>query len=213
MVIPFIILKHMCCVCADVVKQAAASSYNATPQEDIEMNHDNQTVLSSQPRTNTQSAASFPDTVLPNGASKTRTALANRSFRETEFLKLNPVPILWSVSTGPYEALAIQAVIAIPNSEFKRIKYNTISNVVTDLENMVLEYVELPPAHVLEKYKAMLQMAEPIVTFTDSEGIIRHKKYMFLTYSPVSHSWTDSHTGAAVTGLASPSEYLTANRY
>jgi hypothetical protein len=29
-----------------------------------------------------------------------------------------------------------------------------------------------------------------LLTFTDDEGIIRHKKYMFLTYNPVSNSCT-----------------------
>jgi hypothetical protein len=197
------------------VRQAAAVSYQATAQEDLEMNQNshsgqNNHSISSQPIRNTNSASAI--SANPNSATNTdANALANNSQKEINFFRLNPVPLQWSVLTAAYEALAIQAVIALSDSEYKRIKYNTISKVVTDLENMVLEYIPLPPANILERYQAILKVALPIPTFTDDEGIIRHKKYMFLTYNPVSNSWIDSHTGH--TGLASPAEYITANRY
>lgn len=217
MVIPLLVLKHMCCVCVNVVRQAAAVSYQATAQEDLEMNQNshsgqNNHSISSQPIRNANSASAI--SANPNSATNTdANALANYSQKEINFFRLNPVPLQWSVLTAAYEALAIQAVIALSDSEYKRIKYNTISKVVTDLENMVLEYIPLPPANILERYQAILKVALPIPTFTDDEGIIRHKKYMFLTYNPVSNSWIDSHTGHIITGLASPAEYITANRY
>jgi hypothetical protein len=37
MVVPFIVLKHMCCVCVDVEHQATRASYEAAPQHVSEM--------------------------------------------------------------------------------------------------------------------------------------------------------------------------------
>ena len=207
MVVPFLVLKHMCCVCANVVQQAAHASYSSAPQADIEM----PIIRQPAPMTNAQM-----DRANNNSINNSRT-LNGPAYREENvhdiFHRFNPIPIQWSVLTAAYEALAIQAVIATSETEHKRIKYNTISHMVTDMENMVLDYVPLPPAHVLDQYQARLRLAPPIPTFTDSERIIRHRTYMFLTYNPISHSWSDTHTNNTVTGLASPAEYTNASRY
>jgi hypothetical protein len=50
---------------------------------------------------------------------------------------------------------------------------------------VVLDYVPNPPPVVLDKYAAILNNAAPTPTFTDNEGTIRHKKYMFLTFNSV----------------------------
>jgi hypothetical protein len=63
MVIPLLVLKHMCCVCVNVVRQAAAVSYQATAQEDLEMNQ------------NSHSGQN------------------NNSQKEINFFRLNPVPL------------------------------------------------------------------------------------------------------------------------
>ena len=115
--------------------------------------------------------------------------------------------------SSAYEALSIQTAIAVSDSGFKRVKYDTANYVVTDMEMNRLDYVPKPPAQLIEKYETALKTAPSTPTFTDNEGTIRHKKYMFLTYRPTTNTWLNTQTNQQVTGLASPAEYQTATRY
>ncbi len=107
--------------------------------------------------------------------------------------------------TGPYDALSIQSAVAVSKTETKRVRYDPISRIVTDMEMNRLEYVPKPPANEAK--------SPPTETFTDNEGIIRHKTYMHLSYVPNSNMWVNLQTGQHLTGLASPKEYSTAVRY
>jgi hypothetical protein len=203
MVVPFLVLKHMCCVCVDVVNQASRASYDAAPQQDIEM----------------RNAPTSPPAAVNRRNSEIPSAPANPDFlvnyhnQEEQFLRLNPTPIQWSILTGPYEALSIQAAIAISKAASLRVRYDTISGTVTDMDFNNLEYVPKPPANIILTYEARLARSPPVGTFTDDEGIIRHKTYMFLSYVPNSNKWINIQTGQHITGLASPREYSTAVRY
>ena len=115
--------------------------------------------------------------------------------------------------TGPYDAISLQSAVNVSKTETKRVRYDPISRVVTDMEMNRMEYVPKPPANVLMNYEARLAKLPPIETFTDNEGVIRHKIYMHLSYMPNSNRWVNLQTGQPVTGLASPKEYSTAVRY
>jgi hypothetical protein len=198
--IPLIIIKHMCCACIQVVQKAATASYQAAPQTDPE----------SHPRTSTSNNKAASTASCPTRNSN---ILHNYSYKETQFLVHNPTTLQWTIQTAAYEAYSIQSVIAISDAEFKRIKYNTILNIVSDMENNPLAYVPNPPAQTIEKYKNMLRNASPTETFTDSENTIRHKKYAFLVFKPATCLWTNHQTNQAVTGLSNPAEYANATCY
>ena len=198
LVVPFIVLKHMCCVCFQVVQQARTAAYSATPKDEIEM----------------QGQTNIPTAPTEAGNSPTNSNIVrNYHFQEEQFYKLNPIALQWSIMSSAYEALSIQTAIAVSDSGFKRVRYDTANYVVTDMEMNRLDYVPKPPAQLIEKYETALKTAPSTPTFTDNEGTIRHKKYMFLTYLPTTNTWLNTQTNQQVTGLASPAEYQTATRY
>jgi hypothetical protein len=180
--LPILLLKQMCCVCLRVVQQTAINTYNSAAQNDAEAQ-------------NLQSpeAASAPISL---------DATNNHSYEETQFLQHNPTPVQWAVQKGAYDAYAIQAVVKGFNSEVKRIRFNTITNNVTGLDNSPLNY--LPPQLILDQYHAALTNATPTATFSDNEGTIRHKVFMHLTYNPNTSIWHNAQSGLAITGIPNP---------
>jgi hypothetical protein len=202
--VPFIVLKNLCCVCAQVVRHSASAQYRAAPQLDVEM----------QNYATRRNNASAPQTEPGNqSGSGGLNVLQNCSYRETLFLQFNPTAIQWSVQLAAYEAYMIQAAINTSDTDIIRIRLNTVTNRVTDMDNNVLDYVPNPPPAVLDKYAAILNNAAPTPTFTDNEGTIRHKKYMFLTFNPVTRTWYNTQTGLTITGIPNPVEYMSAKCY
>ena len=191
--LPFRWFKHICCVCLQVVQRTATNTYNVAAQNDAEA-QDGQDLR----------AASAP---IPHDATN------NHSYEVTQFLHHNPIPVLWAVQKGAYNAYAIQAVVKGLDSEPKRIRFNTITNNVTGLDNSPLNYIPSPPQLILDQYQAMLTFARPTVTFTDNEGTIRHKVFMHLTYDPSTSIWHNAQSGLAVTGIPNPQEYCRAKCY
>jgi len=220
--VPFIVLKNLCCVCAQVVRQSASVQYRAAPQLDVEM----------QNYANRPNNASAPQNEPGNpSGSCGLNVLQNCSYKETLFLQFNPAAIQWSVQLAAYEAYMIQAAINTSDTDIIRIRLNTVTNRVTDMDNNVLDYVPNPPPAVLDKYAAILNNAAPTPTFTDNEGTIRHKKYMFLTFNSVTRTtirhkkymfltfnsvtrtWYNTQTGLTITGIPNPVEYRSAKCY
>lgn len=191
--LPIFLLKHMCCVCLRVARQMATNTYNAAAQNDAEAQ-------------NLQSpeAISAPISLV---------ATNNYSSEKTQFLQHNPTPVQWAVQKGAYNAYTIQAVVKGLNSEVKRIRFNTITNNVTGLDNSPLNYIPFPPQSILDQYQAALTNASPTVTFSDSEGTIRHKVFMHLTYDPNTSIWHNAQSGLAVTGIPNPPDYNQAKCY
>jgi hypothetical protein len=171
MVVSFIVLKHMCCVCVDVLHQATRASYDAAPQHDAEMHG----TLTTRPILKNPQNSIIPSAPADPGI------IANYQHQEDQFLKLNPTPIQWNIMTGPYDALSIQSAVAVSKTNSKRVRYDPISRIVTDMEMNRMEYVPKPPTNVLMAYEARLAKSPPTETFTDNEGIIRHKMYMHLS--------------------------------
>ena len=186
-VLPVRWLKRMCCVCLQVVQQTATNTYDAAAQNDAEA-QDVQNL----------GAASAP---IPLDVTN------NHSYEVTQFLQHNPTPVQWVVQKGAYNAYVIQAVVKGSDSEVKCIRFNTITNNVTGLDNSPLNYIPSPPQLILDQYQAMLKYARPTVTFTDNEGTIRHKVFMHLTYDPSTSIWHNAQSGLAVTGIPNPQEY------
>jgi hypothetical protein len=209
MVVPFIVLKHMCCVCVDVVHQATRASYEAAPQhvQEVDMIVRTRPIIKNPQSTNITLAPAIPSAPADPGT------MVNYQYQEDQFLKFNVAPIQWNIVTGPYDAMSLQSAVNVSKTETKRVRYDPISRVVTDMEMNRMEYVPKPPANVLMNYEARLAKLPPIETFTDNEGVIRHKIYMHLSYMPNSNRWVNVQTGQPVTGLASPKEYSTAVRY
>ncbi len=123
MVVPFIVLKHMCCVCVDVVHQATRASYEAAPQHDAEVN---MTVRTRPILKNPQSSIIPSAPAIPPAPADPGT-IVNYQHQEDQFLKLNITPIQWNIMTGPYDALSIQSAVNVSKTETKRVRYDPIS--------------------------------------------------------------------------------------
>jgi hypothetical protein len=121
--------------------------------------------------------------------------IVNYQYQEDQFLKFNVTPIQWNIVTGSYDAISLQSAVNVSKTETKRVHYDPVSRVVTDMEMNWMEYVPKPPANVLMNYEATLAKKPPVETFTDNEGIIRHKTYMHLSYVPSSNRWINLQTG------------------
>ena len=80
----------------------------------------------------------------------------NYQYQEDQFLKFNITPIQWNIVTGPYDAISLQSAVNISKTETKRVRYDPISRIVTDMEMNRMEYVPKPPANVLMAYEAKL---------------------------------------------------------
>ena len=141
------------------------------------------------------------------GQATVQNVLHNYSYKETQFLTHNPTPIQWSVQPTAYDAYGIQASVNTSETDTIRVRYNTISKRVTDMDNNVLEYVPGPQPLILDKYHSILKNASPTPTFVDDEGVIRNKKYMGITFNPITKTWYNTSTNHTVTGLPNPLQY------
>jgi hypothetical protein len=204
--VPLIILKHLGCLCVQLVQDAAAASYGTAPQQDIEMQN-NTNRRNNDP--DAQSGSATAPLMGSGGQDSTtvQNVLQNYSYKETMFLTHNPTPIQWSVQLSAYEAYSIQAAMNTSETDTIRIRFNTISSRVTDMDNNVLDYVPGPQTLILDKYQAILKNAAPTPTFIDDEGVIRNKKYMGITFNPITKTWYNTNTNQTVTGLPNPSQY------
>ncbi len=200
LVIPFIVLKHMCCVCVGVVQQAAKSTYVAAPQSEWETQQNNIRPTNERP-------------IVRNAPADNPNVIHNYSFRETQFLQLNPLPLQWTIQAAAYEALSIQTAVAFSDTQTKRVKFDPISYTAMDMENNSLDYIPSPPASILDRYINMLKAMPSAATFTDNERIIRHKKFMFLTFNTESYTWFNTQTNSFITGIPNPAEFSTAKCY
>ena len=190
---PVLLLKHMCCVCLQTVQKTATNTYYAAAQNDAEAQD-----------LHILGAVSSPTSLVVTN---------NHSNEVTQFLQHNPTPVQWSVQKGAYDAYAIQAVVKGFDSEVKRIRFNTITNNVTGLDNSPLNYIPSPPQFILDQYQDALANATPTATFSDNEGTIRHKVFMHLTYNPNTSIWHNAQSGLAVTGIPNPPGYTRAKCY
>jgi hypothetical protein len=59
--------------------------------------------------------------------------IVNYQYQEDQFLKFNITPIQWNIVTGPYDALSIQSAVAVSKTETKRVRYDPMNRVVTDM--------------------------------------------------------------------------------
>jgi len=61
-IVPFIVLKHMCCVCVDVVHQATRASYEAAPQhvQEVDMIVRTRPIIKNPQSTNITLAPAIP---------------------------------------------------------------------------------------------------------------------------------------------------------
>jgi hypothetical protein len=97
LVVPFILLKHMCCVCADVVHQATRASYEAAPQHDMQVDM----MVRTRPIIKNPQSTTVPSApAIPSAPADPRT-IVNYQHQEDQFLKLNITPIQWNIMTGP----------------------------------------------------------------------------------------------------------------
>jgi hypothetical protein len=109
MVVPFIVLKHMCCVCVDVVHQATRASYEATPQHvsEVDMVVTTRPILRNPKNTNIILSPAIPSAPADPGT------IVNYQYQEDQFLKFNVTPIQWKIVTGPYDAMSLQSAVNV----------------------------------------------------------------------------------------------------
>jgi hypothetical protein len=83
MVVPFIVLKHMCCVCVDVVHQATRASYEAAPQHasEVDMVVTTRPILRNPKSTNITLSPAIPSAPADPGT------IVNYQYQEDQFLK------------------------------------------------------------------------------------------------------------------------------
>jgi hypothetical protein len=67
-----------------------------------------------------------------------------------------------------------------------------------------LPFITPPPSSVIDFYNQTLHNSNPVPTFIDDDGIIRHKNFMYITYDPTTSLWVNTQTDSIISGLPQP---------